>query len=162
MDLPFIDSTRRNHALEHATIAVLLHRLGPAIRLMGRSTASGFYIYGDVPTDDIVDAAKEGLNRLQRGESELAVSPLCGTNLAVGGILAGLASLLALGTKRHNDRVSRAILAATGALVLAQPLGRLAQKYVTTRADLDGVKISRILRNGNSRWPVHKVETSKI
>ena len=160
MELPFINSTRRNHALEHATIAVLLHRLGPALRLMGRSTAKGFYIYGDIPTSEVVDAAKEGLNRLQKGESELAVSPLCGTNLAVGGILAGFASLLALSGKQRSDRLSRAILAATGALVLAQPLGRLVQKHVTTSAQLDGVKISRILRNGNSRWVVHKVETT--
>lgn len=160
MELPFISATRRNHALEHATIAVLLHRLGPALRLMGRSTAKGFYIYGDLPTQEIAEAAKEGLTRLQRGESDLAVSPLCGTNLAVGGILAGLASVLALGGKQRNDRLSRSILAATGALVLAQPLGRLVQKHVTTCAQVDGVKISRILRNGNRRWVVHKVETT--
>ncbi|MBI2864514.1 MAG: hypothetical protein HYX94_08130 [Chloroflexi bacterium] len=161
MEIPFVNATRRNHALEHATIAVLLHRLGPALRLMGRSTAKGFYIYGDIPTDEVVQAAKEGLTRLKNGESELAVSPLCGTNLAVGGILAGVASLLALGGKQRNDRLSRAILAATGALVLAQPLGRLVQKHVTTSAKVDGVKISRILRNGNSRWVIHKVETSE-
>ncbi|MDO8672267.1 MAG: DUF6391 domain-containing protein [Dehalococcoidia bacterium] len=160
MELPVIDSTRRNHALEHATITVLLHRLGPSSRLMGRSTARGFYIYGDIPTVEIMQAAHEGLARLQRGEAELAVSPLCGTNLAVGGILAGFASLLALSGKQRSDRLSRAILASTVALVLAQPLGRLVQKHLTTSAQLQGVKISAIIRQGSSNWVVHKIETT--
>src|SRR3990170_6659874 len=92
-----LERVRRNHALEHATISILLSRHGPAVRVLGRAAPDGFYIYGDIPTETLTELAHEGLARLQRGESHLAVSPLCGTNLAVAGILAGLASLLAIG-----------------------------------------------------------------
>src|SRR3990172_13066226 len=90
-------SIRRNHALEHATIAVLLARLGRDVRMIGRATRNGFYLYADVPTEQLELAANEALARLRRGESHLAVSPMCGTNLAVAGMLAGVASLLTLG-----------------------------------------------------------------
>ena len=36
----WIDAIRRNHALEHATVAVLLARHGP-MRLAGRASADG-------------------------------------------------------------------------------------------------------------------------
>ncbi|MGA2285496.1 MAG: DUF6391 domain-containing protein, partial [Dehalococcoidia bacterium] len=69
-----IGSVRRNHALEHATISILMGRLGPDVRLIGRATASGFYIYGNVPAQDVQESAEQGLSRLQAGESVLAVS----------------------------------------------------------------------------------------
>src|SRR3972149_11075566 len=94
-----VDAVRRNHALEHATVSILMGRLGPGVRMVGRATQSGFYIYGDVPTDRLEEAAAEGLARLKRGEAGLAVSPLCGTNLAVAGLLAGGSSPLAVGTR---------------------------------------------------------------
>ena len=48
-----IGTVRRNHALEHATIAVLAHRAGHDIRLVGRATNSGFYLYGDMTEDRV-------------------------------------------------------------------------------------------------------------
>src|SRR4030043_2064298 len=96
-----VNAVRRNHALEHAHISVLLSRRGPHTRVLGRAAPDGFYVYGDIPTDALEEFAREGLARLQRGESHLAVSPLCGTNLAVAGILAGLASYLA-STSRNS------------------------------------------------------------
>src|SRR3989337_552172 len=80
-----VNAARRNHALEHATISILLIRHGPTIRVLGPAAPCGFYIYGDIPTETLRELAQEGLSRLQRGESHLAVSPLCGTNLAVAG-----------------------------------------------------------------------------
>src|SRR3972149_11022049 len=108
-----VNAVRRNHALEHATISILLSRHGPAVRVLGRAAPDGFYIYGDIPTETLTELAHEGLARLQRGESHLAVSPLCGTNLAVAGVLAGLASLFALGGRGRLGGAPRAPLGAS-------------------------------------------------
>src|SRR3972149_2826028 len=94
-----VNAVRRNHALEHATISVLLDRLGHHRRVRGRAAPDGFYIYGDISTESLREFAYEGLTRLQRGEAHLAVSPLCGTNLAVAGLLAGLGSYPALAAR---------------------------------------------------------------
>src|SRR3990170_90387 len=59
-----VNAIRRNHALEHATISILLSRHGPNIRVLGRAAPDGFYIYGDIPTDTLRELANEGLARL--------------------------------------------------------------------------------------------------
>src|SRR3990172_9188106 len=82
----FIGDVRRNHALEHATVSLLISRLGPDLRLIGRASGDGFFIYGDVPSDLLSECAQEGLARLKRGEAFWAVTPLCGTNLATAGV----------------------------------------------------------------------------
>lgn len=156
--LPLIEAIRRNHALEHATISLLLGR-GMGVPLMGRSSSSGYYIYGDVATEKIGEAAAEALARLQRGEQELAISPFCGTDIAVAGLLAALSSALAMGRRRRLGRLPYAILAATGAILVSRSLGRLAQKYLTTSPELEGVSLGRITRKGQGGWTVHKVET---
>ena len=153
-------SVRRNHALEHATIAVLLGKVGPNTRLVGRATTDGFYIYGNVPTEKIRESAAEGLARLKAGESQLAVSPLCGTNLAVAGILAGLASLLALGNRSRWERAPNVLMAAVVAVVGAQPLGRLVQRYVTTSPDVQDLEIVEVTGAGRRLALLHKVKTA--
>jgi len=156
-----IDVVRQNHSLEHATIALLVQKMGGHVRLAGRSTASGFYVYGDVPTDQLEAAAHEALERLRSGQSDLAISAFCGTNLVVSGVLAATASLVALGERNRWQRLPNAILAAVSALVLAQPLGRLAQKYITTTPDTAGLRIVRVTHNGFGPWKSHKVETAR-
>ncbi|MBI4299792.1 MAG: hypothetical protein HY677_01550 [Chloroflexi bacterium] len=81
------DATRQNHALEHATVSILVNRLGMAVRLAGRATPGGFYLYGDIPEETVSAAAEEALGRLSQGESDLAVSTLCGTIIAVAAVL---------------------------------------------------------------------------
>ena len=154
-----IAAVRRNHALEHATVSILLGRVGQQMRLVGRASLDGFYIYGDVSAETIGRCAAEGLARLKQGESHLAVSPLCGTNLAVAGILAGLASLLAVGNRRRFERLPSVLTAAVLAVVSAQPLGRLIQKHVTTSADLDELEIVDVTPVGKGLVPLHKVKT---
>jgi hypothetical protein len=154
-----IAAVRRNHALEHATVSILLGRVGQHTRLVGRASIDGFYIYGNVPADKISECAAEGLARLKRGESHLAVSPLCGTNLAVAGILAGLASLLAVGNRRRFERLPNVLAAAVLAVVSAQPLGRLVQKHVTTSTDLERLEIVGVTSVGRGLIPLHKVKT---
>lgn len=157
----FITTLRQNHALEHATISVLTRKVGLNVRMVGRTTTDGFYLYGDIPTEAIREAAKEGLARLQGGEQELAVSPFCGTNIAVAGIMAGIACLLALGGKDRKRQVTRAIVVATWAIIAAQPVGRIVQKYLTTTPSLANVTIKRITRRGIGTRILHKIETTR-
>ena len=156
----FIQTVRRNHALEHATVTLMLNRLGPDIRLVGRATGDGFYIYGDVPTDVLTECVHEGLARLKKGEAFWAVTPLCGTNLATAGILAGLSSMAVMGGGgSRRDRLPSVLFAGIVGVIAAQPLGRWVQKHVTTRPDLDEVEIVAV-ESGN-RGVVHKVRTRR-
>lgn len=154
-----INSIRRNHALEHATITLMLAQQGP-MRVIGRAGTDGFYVYANVASDRLEEFAHEALGRLQRGEASLAVSPLCGTNIAVAGILAGTASWIALsGRRSFFDGLSRAVTASMIAIVASQPLGRLIQKNYTTSPDLDGVRIVSVEPVG-SGIGLHKVRTA--
>jgi hypothetical protein len=130
------------------------------MRVVGRAAPDGFYIYGDIPTERLREFAHEGLERLQRGESHLAVSPLCGTNLAVAGVLAGLASLFAMGSRNRLQGIPGAIMAAMLAVIAAQPLGRLVQKHVTTSPELDGIRIISVEPMGRRFPRLHKVRTA--
>jgi hypothetical protein len=153
----FLNAVRRNHALEHATVTLLLARMGPEVRLVGRATQDGFYLYGNLPTELVRECAAEGLERLKRGEAFWAVTPLCGTNIATAGVLASLASMAMVGSGSRRDRLPNALMAGIVAVTLAQPLGRLIQKHVTTSPDLDGVQIVEIQRRG--KGGIHKVRT---
>ncbi|HLB27563.1 MAG TPA: DUF6391 domain-containing protein [Dehalococcoidia bacterium] len=157
-----VNAVRRNHALEHATISILLSRHGPNIRVLGRAAPDGFYIYGDIPTETLRELAHEGLVRLQRGESHLAVSPLCGTNLAVAGVLAGFASLFAMGGRSRLDGIPGVIMAAMLAVLAAQPLGRLIQKHLTTSPELEGLRIVSVEPMGRRFPNLHKVSTAPV
>jgi hypothetical protein len=136
----WVDAVRRNHALEHATVAIFLARHG-ATRLAGRASGDGFFILGDVPDEALQRSAEEALRRLQAGEAGLAVSPLCGTNIAISGLLAATAATAVLSTGPARSRFGNAVTAAMLAVIAAQPLGRIVQRYVTTRADLDHVEL---------------------
>ena len=152
---PWLDAIRRNHALEHATVAVLLARRGPT-RLAGRASASGFVILGDLETEEVAAAAHEALRRLQAGEASLALSPLCGTTIAVGAGLCALAATLVLATGRPWTRFPNAFTAAALAAVGGQPAGRWVQRHVTTLADHGDVEILGV-RTFFGR--VHQVQT---
>ncbi|HEX77852.1 MAG TPA: hypothetical protein G4O03_05500 [Dehalococcoidia bacterium] len=154
-----IKALRQNHALEHATISLLLQKVGLHTRLMGQATPGGFYIYGDVPTEMVAEAASEALSRLQKGEVRLAVSPFCGTNFVVAGILAATATIVALGRKNWLRRLPNAILASVLGVLVAQPLGGLTQRYITASTDLVNVRIKGVVAYGKGRTTRHKVET---
>jgi len=157
--LKLLQRIRQIHALEHATIHILSWRY-PQTRIVGRSTDSGFYIYGDVDTEALAAAASEALARLQRGEKELAIHPQCGTNLATAGVLAGLSAFLALvgRPRRRWTRLPEAITLATLAMLLSQPLGFLVQRYITTSPQVTDIAIKEIKRFDYGAVRVHKVE----
>lgn len=137
------NAVRRNHALEHAAITVITER-HPSILLRGRSNRNGFYIYGEIDTEELRSAITEARRRLQGGEAELAIHPRCGTNLAVAGILSGLAAALAAQLRPRQNRFTYAILASLGALMLSPQVGAVAQRRVTTLADLRDLQVVSI------------------
>ena len=159
LDIPLIARTRRNHALEHATIHVLSEH-NPRRHLMGRTTDRGFYLFGEAAAEEVATAVSEALVRLQRGEHSLAVHPRCGTNLATAGVLAGLSSFVVMSSGRSKSRLARLpqiILAATIAVIAAQPLGLALQKHVTTLPEVEGVIIEEITRQRRGQVVVHHV-----
>jgi hypothetical protein len=152
----FVDRIRRNHGLEHATITLMLAQQGP-MRVVGRSDHSGFYVYARVETERLRAFANEALSRLQRGEEHLAISPMCGTNIAMAGLLAGIGSYAALSGARTGG-LPRAILASMIGVVASQPLGRLVQKYATTSPEAQDLRIVGIDRLSPN---LHKVRTTQ-
>ncbi len=156
-----IDRVRKNHAIEHATIAVLAAR-GHRPPIGGYSTPGGFWVYGDVPSDDVADAAEDALERLRAGESRLAVSPYCGTNLAVG--IVGAILLAGIVRKRVASRTARVPLiagAVLGAFLARRPLGMAAQRELTTLAEVGDTEIKGVRRTSFGRHVLHRVEVGR-
>ena len=151
---------RRNHGLEHATIAVLLNR-GVRPPLGGYATAGGFFVLGTMSSEEVQTAADEALERMKEGERGLAVSPYCGTNLVVTSLLAGLFCGLLL--KRPDKRLQRLPLAAAGiigAVFAARPLGDMVQRRYTTLADVESLQITVVKSLRLGSFYIHRVQTS--
>ncbi len=138
---------RQNHALEHATISLITQR-NPRSVLRGRSTANGFYVYGELEMHDLRECAAEALQRLRNGEPEMAIHPRCGTNLAVAGMMAGLSSVLVGEIPPRRNRYSRAVLASLVSLFFAPPVGMYVQKRFTTQTPSDTMSIVDIAQRG--------------
>lgn len=142
----WLDDVRRNHALEHATVAVLFARKGPQ-RLAGRASGNGFFIIGKIDPTLLRSSADEALMRLQRGEANLAISPMCGTNLAVTGAVCATFTIASLARNREKgarQKFGDAVSASTMGALAAQPLGRMVQEKITTRPDLDRTEITHV------------------
>jgi len=161
LDLPWVARTRRNHGLEHATVHILTERY-PGTGVAGRSTPNCFYIYGELTAAQIHAAATEALARLRAGQSQLTIHPTCGTNFVASGTLAGAAAFVAMGLGRRRSRwetLPSVIVAATLALILAQPVGPLLQARITTSADMGTLEILGVWRTNMAGLPVHRVDT---
>src|ERR671914_2628570 len=87
---------RRNHALEHATIVVMMER-EPGRKFNGFSTDDGFFVQGVRSTEEVDGAAREALRRLRGGGKKLAIHRKCGTTIVAANLLAALFFLGALG-----------------------------------------------------------------
>lgn len=159
LDLPYILETRRNHALEHATIH-LLSRKHPGKRMAGHSNPTGFFLLGDFTAQEIWESLTDAHARLNSGESGLAVHPGCGTNLAATALLAGTLAWLPLrGTRSTLWRIlliPLALLFALAGYQLSKPLGPWLQKYVTTEAHLGSMQIVDVI---HIRKGVHRIIT---
>ena len=158
--MDFLKRVRRNHALEHATIAIAHSHMASPGPLAGNSTAGGFYIYGEVPTQVVSQAAEEALERLKAGEGQLAISPFCGTNLVVAAALTGLACAWAMGTERRWRNIPKTVNAAMTALLVSKVVGHQVQGHITTDGVVGSMRIKGIRRMGIGGLTVHRVRTS--
>ncbi len=159
LHLPLILETRRNHALEHAT----LHLLAAKSRnqpMAGHSNPTGFFLLGDFSTSDVKSAAEEALARLRAGESGLAIHPGCGTNLLTAALLPATFAWAPLrGAKSTLWRlllIPLAILFAVFGYFLSKPLGPWLQKHITTEANPGGMQIVDVVL---VRKGVHRIVT---
>jgi hypothetical protein len=146
LDLPLLLETRRNHALEHATLHVLARTHHQS--MAGHSNPTGFFILGDLTTEEVTRAATEAWTRLNAGEHHLAIHPGCGTNLATNLVLASTLGWIPLrGRKSTLGRLSvlpLAILLAAIGFSLARPLGPKLQERVTTEPRLGDMNIVEV------------------
>jgi hypothetical protein len=159
LDLPPFLATRRNHAVEHAALKILARKYNDK-NLAGHSNPTGFFLFGDMTTEDIRSAIGEAMTRLRAGEHDLAIHPGCGTNLATSMILpASFAWIPFQGTRSLRWRlllIPIALMFALFGYFLSKPLGPWLQRNVTTQADLGDLQLVQIIpvRNG-----VHRIIT---
>ena len=134
---------RRNHALEHATIVVMMER-EPGRKLNGFSTDDGFFVQGVRSIAEVESAAREALRRLRAGEKGLAVHRNCGTTIVAANLLAAVFFIGALGLGFALGGQWLYFLIVGGvvlAFALRVPLSLLLQRFVTTDADLTNAEV---------------------
>lgn len=158
-----ISRTRRNHGLEHATLN-LLAKSHAGKAFAGHSDGNGFWILGDIPSEELYTAIEDALTKLRAGRSELAIHKNCGTNLLVSGFAAGLAGaagLIGAGDKPRDkfERLPLIALFGTAALILARPLGPTLQRKVTVDANPGNLQITGISRHILNGMPAHRIRT---
>ncbi len=163
LDLPFISETRRNHALEHATLHMLAAQ-HPTSPMAGHSNPTGFFILGNFATDEVQSAVAQALSRLRAGESELAIHAGCGTNLATSALMAGTLAWFAMrGAKSTLGRILRLPFAVVFALVgfaLSKPLGPVIQAKITTDANMGSLQVLEVRPSLRGRVTAHRVITA--
>jgi len=159
LNLPTYLATRRNHAVEHATLHILARKYNDK-NLAGHSNPTGFFLFGDIAMDDIRNAINEAMTRLRAGESKLAIHPGCGTNLATSMVLPATFSFFPMQRARSNFWRFLLIPIALGLAVfgylLSKPLGPWLQRNITTEADLGNLQVREIVP---VRKGVHRVIT---
>jgi hypothetical protein len=163
MTLSFLSRTRRNHGLEHATLN-LLARSHPGRSFAGHSDGSGFWILGNISSEELTQTIETALNKLRAGQSHLAIHKNCGTNLLVSGFaagLAGIAGLIGVGNKARDkfERIPLVTLLSVMALIVARPLGPIIQREITVNADPGDLEITRISRHAINGLPAHRIQT---
>lgn len=163
LEITPISRIRRNHGLEHATLHILSKK-HPQRNMAGHSDVNGFWLIGDIDTEEVGAAIDEALARMRAGEEHLAVHPNCGTNFVTSGILAGLGAFIALmgSGQRRRDKLERLPLAATLAtlaLIVAQPLGLIMQQEVTTSGKPESLEVTEIIPTRRGMLNAHRVLT---
>lgn len=148
LDLPLLLETRRNHAVEHATLHILARKYKNQT-MGGHSNPTGFYLMGNFTREDIQSAADEAMQRLRAGESGLAIHEGCGTNIATSTLLPATFAFVPMRRARSNFWRILLIPFAIGLAVfgyfLSRPLGPWLQRNVTTEADLGDMRIVDII-----------------
>lgn len=145
--------------MEHATLKILARKYDDKT-LAGHSNPTGFFLFGDIATEDTRSAIKEAMTRLRAGERDLAIHPGCGTNLATSMILpATFAWIPFQGTRSLRWRlvlIPVGLIFALFGYLLSKPLGPWFQRHVTTEADVGSMQVVEVTR---VRKGVHRVMT---
>lgn len=144
-----LKSTRCNHALEHATIA-LLNQRHPHAQVVGLSGPLGFTLYTNLTAEEIFPAVTDALRYLKQGHHALAIHPNCGTNLLTAATLTTAVTWLTLNPihekpEERVDRILRAILLNALMLLLARPLGSWMQAHLTVDPHVGHLELAAIL-----------------
>ena len=162
---PYVLKTRRNHALEHATIHILSRS---DYHLSGRSSDAGFTLFGNAPTESIESAVNEALERMRAGEKALALHPNCGTSLVTAGLLMALAAWLGFagrGWRAGWMRLPQMTVLMMALQLLAKPLGISVQRHITTESDPGDLQLDSIQRDtmtipfSGRQLTLHRVRT---
>lgn len=159
-----VSLVRRNHGLEHATLTLLSEQL-PHTPFAGYSDPKGFWVVGNVSTDQLLETVQKALRRMKSGEHSLAVHPYCGTNFVTAGLIAGsLAWLTSLGkannfTKKLN-RWPLMVMVVTGAFVASQPLGPKVQAKISTCGEPGNLVVTQIVRYERQGRGLHRILTA--
>ncbi len=154
---------RRNHGLEHATMNLLAAEF-PHGSFAGHSDSKGFWIIGNISTDQLLETVQNALKRMKAGEASLAIHPNCGTNYVTAGVIAGsIAWLATLGNannfKKKLDRWPLLVMIITGALIAAQPLGPKVQQHVSTSGNPGNLAVRQIVRYERKGPALHRIIT---
>ena len=163
--IPFARQTRRNHALEHATMQVLSRRYND-LRMAGISGPLGFTLIGDLPTEVVTDAVLEAQRRLQAGEKDLAVHPNCGTNLVASSGIAGAAAFMVifgLAGKRTPQwfHYLMGVLVAVPLFILSRPIGPKMQRVFTVEPNLGHQQVRMVESRKTGNGFVHVISTGR-
>ncbi len=163
LNWPPVSRVRRNHALEHATLQIMA-RKRPTMVAAGYSDTNGFWVIGQVSTEEIEEAVKEAAARLRAGERQLAIHPNCGTNFVAAGVVAGSLAWLGMvgspsGLRRNLERLPLLVTLVTIGIIVAQPLGPLLQSHVTVNPDIGELKVVEIARLQRPDVMTHRVRT---
>ncbi|MBS1250677.1 MAG: hypothetical protein MAG431_02272 [Chloroflexi bacterium] len=163
MLITLVSRARRNHGLEHATMNFLNSR-HPGQTFAGHADWHGFWIMGEISTEELSEVVKKALQALRGGKRELAIHTNCGTNLVASGTMAGLAGaigMMGVGDKPRQklERIPRVAALATLALMASRPLGPLLQKYVTTTGDPRKLEVVNISRHKRGNVTAHRITT---
>ena len=162
LELPLIQETRRNHALEHATLHVLAEQ-HPTSPMAGHSNPTGFFILGNFRTEEVESAVSQAATRLRAGEKELAIHAGCGTNMATSALMAGTFAWFVLrGSQSAFGRLLRVPFAVAFALLglaISRPLGPILQSRITTDAEMGDLQIVEVRSATKGRVTAHRVIT---
>ena len=161
--MPVIQDTirrvRRNHALEHATVTLMLEE-GVRGPLGGYSTPWGFFIVGDLSKEQLARIVDDALFSLNMGRSEMAISPHCGTNMAVAALFSGVLTRLVLGKSKEGrwKRMPLVLGAVVVGALLSKPVGNALQRRFTTLSEMDGLEVVSIRK----AWPGERPRLHRV
>ncbi len=133
---------RKNHSVEHAAVNILEKQYGYR-NLAGYAEEDGFYIMGARYPEQVLEAAKLGLDALKSGRNDLAIHKRCGTSITAANLISSLLFLILLfATKTFS--IFNIIIALIFANLAGPWLGVYLQKHLTTYTDVKDLEIKGV------------------